>query len=119
MTGKSDDFLRIWRATRFSWQGLRAALRHEAAFRQELALTLVLAPLGLWLGSNGVERALLLGALLLVLITELVNSAIEAAVDRHGPDPHDLSGRAKDIGSAAVFVALVNVPVIWGLVLIR
>ena len=118
MAGNSGGMARIWRATRYSWQGLRAALRHEAAFRQELALALILAPLGLWLGSAGVERALLVGSLLLVLITELLNSAIEAAVDRQGTDIHDLSGRAKDLGSAAVFVALVNVPVIWGLVLL-
>ena len=118
MTGNSDGFVRIWRATRYSWQGLRAALRHEAAFRQELALALILAPAGLWLGSNGLERALLLGALLLVLITELVNSAIEAEVDRHGTEAHELAGRAKDLGSAAVFIALLNVPLIWGLVLL-
>lgn len=117
MAGNSAGMARIWRATRYSWQGLCAALRHEAAFRQELALTLILAPLGLWLGANGAERALLLGSLLLVLIAELVNSAIEAAVDRHGGETHDLSGRAKDLASAAVLIGLLNVLVIWGLVL--
>lgn len=98
--------------------GLRAAFVNEAAFRQELALFVVMAPLGYWLGSSGVERALLIGSVLLVLIVELLNSAIEAVVDRIGAERHDLSGRAKDIGSAAVFVALLNVAVIWGLVLV-
>ena len=95
MTDKPGGIVRIWRATRYSWQGLSAALRHEAAFRQELALAVVLAPLGLWLGANGVERALLLGSLLLVLITELLNSGIEAVVDRHGTEVHGLAGRAR------------------------
>lgn len=118
VAGNPGGIGRILRATRYSWQGLCAAFRHEAAFRQELALCVLLAPLGWWLGGSGVERALLLGSLLLVLIVELLNSAVEAAVDRHGGDLHDLSGRAKDLGSAAVFVALVNVPVVWGLVLL-
>jgi diacylglycerol kinase (ATP) len=76
-------------------------------------------PLGIWLGQTGIERALLVGSLLLVLIVELVNSAIEAVVDRFGGEQHELSGRAKDIGSAAVFIALLNVAIIWGLVLIN
>ncbi|MGH8248915.1 MAG: diacylglycerol kinase, partial [Gammaproteobacteria bacterium] len=75
----------------------------------------VLAPIGLWLGENGVERALLVGALVLVLIVELINSGIEAVVDRFGGEIHELSGRAKDVGSAAVFLALINVLVVWGL----
>lgn len=110
---------RVIRATGYSWAGLRAAAKHEAAFRQELALCVVLIPLALWLGGDGVERALLVGSLLLVLIVELLNSAIEAVVDRIGAEQHELSGRAKDIGSAAVFVALANVVVIWVLVLIN
>ena len=109
---------RLFRATGYSWAGLRAACQNEAAFRQELALCLLLVPLGLWLGEDGVERALLVGSLLLVLVVELLNSAIEAVVDRIGAEPHELSGRAKDIGSAAVFVALLNVVVIWVLILI-
>ncbi len=109
---------RIIRAGGYSWSGLCAAFRHEAAFRQELALCLLLIPLGLWLGETGVERALLVGSLLLVLMVELLNSAVEAVVDRIGAEPHELSGRAKDLGSAAVFVALLNVVVIWALVLI-
>ncbi len=118
MNDKPGGIVRIWRATRYSWQGLRAAVRFEAAFRQELTLAVILAPAGLWLGGNGMERALLMGSLLLVLITELLNSAVEAAIDRHGAETHDLAGRAKDLGSAAVFVALVNVPVTWGLLLL-
>ena len=118
MAESPNGFMRILRATKFSWQGLCAAFRHEAAFRQELALALILAPIGLWLGGNGVERAMLMGSLLLVLITELLNSAIEAAIDRHGAETHELAGRAKDLGSAAVFIALLNVPVVWGLVLL-
>lgn len=109
---------RIIKATGYSWAGLRAAFKHEAAFRQELGLCLVLIPLGAWLGQTGVERALLIGSLLLVLIVELLNSALEAVVDRFGGDQHELSGRAKDIGSAAVFIALLAVIVAWGLVLL-
>ena len=109
---------RLIRASGYSWAGLRAACRNEAAFRQELALCLLLVPLGLWLGEDGVERALLVGSLLLVLMVELLNSAIEAVVDRVGAEHHELSGRAKDMGSAAVLVALLNVVVIWVLVLI-
>jgi len=110
---------RIIKAAGYSRAGLRAAFVHEAAFRQELALCLALIPAGLWLGQSGIERALLIGSLLLVLIVELLNSAIEAVVDRFGGEQHELSGRAKDIGSAAVFVALLNAVVIWALLLIR
>lgn len=109
---------RIIRAAGYSWAGLRAAFRHEAAFRQELALCCLLIPLGAWLGQTGSERALLIGSLVLVLIVELVNSAIEAVVDRFGGEQHELSGRAKDIGSAAVFMALLNVVIVWGLIVL-
>jgi diacylglycerol kinase (ATP) len=109
---------RLWHAAGYSLAGLRAAWRHEAAFRQEVLLCLPLVPLGLWLGANGVERALLLGSLGLVLAAELVNSAIEAAVDRHGPERHPLAGRAKDAGSAAVLVALVVAALTWLLLLL-
>ena len=104
-------------ATLYSWRGLRAAVRYEEAFRLELIAVLFLAPLALWLGQSGVERALLLGSLLLVLIVELVNSAIEAVVDRIGVEHHELSGRAKDIGSAAVFLSLLFVATVWGFIL--
>jgi len=108
---------RIIKAAGYSWAGLLAAFRHEAAFRQELALCLLLIPVALWQGQSGLERAVLIGSLLLVLIVELLNSAVEAAIDRFGGEAHELSGRAKDIGSAAVFVALANGLIIWGLVL--
>ncbi len=97
--------------------GLRSTWKHEEAFRQEVMLVVALLPLGLWLGDNGVERALLAGCLLLVLIVEVINSALEAAVDRFGYEPHKLSGRAKDMGSAAVFLAMCNVALTWGLIL--
>jgi diacylglycerol kinase (ATP) len=107
---------RILRATKFSAQGLAQAWRHEAAFRQELVLVLLLAPVAVWLGQTALERAVLIGCCLIVLIVELINSAIEAAIDRHGDEHHELSGRAKDMGSAAVFVSLVLVAVVWGLI---
>ena len=107
---------RILRATRFSAQGFAQAWQHEAAFRQELVLAIAMTPAAIWLGGTIVEQALLIGVLLLVLIVELFNSAIEAAIDRHGHEHHELSGRAKDMGSAAVFVSLVIVLVVWGAV---
>lgn len=111
------EIKRIWRAGGYSWQGLRAAARHEPAVRTELILLVILVPCAFWLGQNVIEYALLLGSLFLVLLAELFNSAIEAVVDRISNEWHELSGRAKDIGSAAVFVALLNVLVIWGLLL--
>jgi len=107
---------RIIRAATYSSQGLLAAWRYEAAFRQELALTLVLLPLAFWLGQDAYERMLLIGVCILVLIVELLNSAIEAAIDRHGDDQHELSGRAKDLGSAAVLFSLLLVVLVWGVV---
>lgn len=107
---------RILRATKFSAQGFRSAWQHEAAFRQELVLVVLMTPLAIWLGGSIVETALLIAVLLLVLIVELFNSAIEAAIDRHGDEHHELSGRAKDMGSAAVFVVLVIVVLVWGAV---
>jgi diacylglycerol kinase (ATP) len=104
---------RILRATRYSAQGLAHAWQHEAAFRQELALTVVLSPIAFWLGRTALERTLLIGVCLIVIIVELLNSAIEAAIDRHGDEHHELSGRAKDMGSAAVFVSLVLVLLVW------
>ncbi len=103
-------------ATVYSFSGLRAAWIHEAAFRQESTLAALLIPVGLWLGEGAVEKAMLAGTCLLVLIVELLNSAIEAAVDRVGTDHHLLSARAKDLGSAAVFVSLVLTLLVWGLV---
>lgn len=111
------DLTRVWRAAGYSAAGFRAALKNEAAFRQELALFVILAPLGYWLGGDGVERALLIGSLMLVLLVELLNSAIEAVVNRVGKERHALSGQAKDLGSAAVLVALFMVVLVWALVL--
>jgi diacylglycerol kinase (ATP) len=108
---------RIWNATRYSFAGLAAAARHEDAFRQELILFAVLAPLGWALGATAVERALLIGSLLLVLIVELVNSAIEATVDRVSLEDHSLAKRAKDLGSAAVMLSIVSAGLIWLLTL--
>ncbi|OGA19039.1 MAG: diacylglycerol kinase [Betaproteobacteria bacterium RIFCSPLOWO2_02_FULL_66_14] len=111
------DLRRIVDATRHSLAGLAAAVRHETAFRQELALAAVLVPLGLALGADGVERALLAGSVLLVLVVELLNSAIEAVVDRIGSERHELAGRAKDLGSAAVMLSIATTAAVWLLVL--
>jgi diacylglycerol kinase (ATP) len=105
-------------ATRYSLEGLAAAARHEDAFRQELILAAVLVPLGLWAGRDGVERALLVGSVLMVLVVELLNSAIEATVDRVSLEDHLLAKRAKDLGSAAVMVSLATVGAVWLLVLV-
>ena len=108
---------RLIKATGYSLQGLAATFRHETAFRQEVALSVVLIPLALWLGNTGLEQAMLISVWVLVPLFELVNSAIEAVVDRIGPELHELSGRAKDISSALVMVALVNAAVVWLLIL--
>lgn len=114
--------VRGWRrliyAFGYSVQGLNACFRAEEAFRQELFLLVFLAPLGLWLGETPVERVLLVGCLLNVLIVELLNSAIEANVDRIGTERHELSGRAKDIASAAVFLSIALTCLTWGLILV-
>jgi diacylglycerol kinase (ATP) len=117
MIESATDIGRIRRAGQYSLSGLRAALRTEAAFRQEMIAAVLLAPLGAWLGRNGIERTLLIGSLVLVLIVELLNSAIESVVDRVGLDRHVLSGRAKDMGSAAVLLVIGLVAMTWGLVL--
>ncbi|MGH8140145.1 MAG: diacylglycerol kinase [Steroidobacteraceae bacterium] len=110
--------LRVVRALGSSLRGLRGAFREEAAFRQELAIAVIVIPLGLWLGHSGIERALLIGPMLLTLVVELINSAIEATVDRIGFERHTLAGLAKDIGSAAVFVSFVLLGTVWLLVLL-
>ncbi|KAB2896704.1 MAG: diacylglycerol kinase [Dokdonella sp.] len=107
----------IARAFKWSLQGLRAAWRHEASFRLEGYLFVILFPLGLWLGHGALEKALLVGSLLLVLAAELLNSAIEAVVDKTTPEFNELAGRAKDMGSAAVLLLMCNVLLCWGLVL--
>ena len=103
----------IARAFKWSMNGLRAAWRHEAAFRQEILLAVILVPLALWLGHNALERLLLAGVLLLVLIAELVNSALEALADAISTEHHPLLGRAKDLGSAAVLLTLVLAGATW------
>ena len=114
---KATGPVRLSRAFGSTFRGFAAAWREEEAFRQECLLAAVVVPLGLWLGANGVERALLVGPMFLVLAVELVNSALEATVDRIGPERHPLSAIAKELGSAAVFVAFVLLALNWLLVL--
>jgi diacylglycerol kinase (ATP) len=109
---------RLWNATRYSLQGLRAACRHEQAFRLELLALVAVVPAGLWLGKTGGQRALLIGSWALVLVVELLNSALEALADRMGREPHELAGRAKDLGSAAVFCAIATAALTWAMVLL-
>jgi diacylglycerol kinase (ATP) len=108
---------RLWSALFHSLDGFRAAFRHEDAFRQEVMLAAVLIPLALFLPAAAIGKALMIAAVLLVLIVELLNSAVEATVDRISLEQHQLAKRAKDIGSAAVFVTLINVLVVWAVVL--
>lgn len=108
---------RIWNAFHYSLAGLAAAYRHEDAFRQEVILAAVLIPLALLLPASGIGKALMIGSVMLVIVVELLNSAVEATVDRISLENHLLAKRAKDIGSAAVMLSLVNVAVVWGLVL--
>jgi len=105
-----------WQAMMWSFQGLRAAWQVESSFRTEVFLFALLAPLGWYFGQTPVERVLLIGSPLLVLAAELLNSAIEALIERYGPEQHELAGRAKDMGSAAVFVLLVNLGLCWALI---
>lgn len=104
---------RIFHATQYSFKGIKSAWINEAAFRQELSLMLILCPLAFVLGQSALEIIALIGSCIIVVIVELLNSAIEAAIDRIGPEHHELSGRAKDMGSAAVFFALLLVAVCW------
>jgi diacylglycerol kinase (ATP) len=106
---------RIINAFGYSIKGMRAAFKHESAFRQETTLLIILLPIAFLLGQNIVDYSILIGSLLLVIIVELLNSAVEAVVDRVGDEHHKLAGRAKDMGSAAVFISLVNVIVIWSM----
>ncbi|CFW14495.1 MULTISPECIES: diacylglycerol kinase [Vibrio] len=110
----TTGFRRVINATGYSWQGLKAAFQHEAAIRQELALLVIAAGVLCLLGLPILERLLMFSSVVLVLIVELINSAIEAVVDRVGAERHELSGRAKDIGSAAVMVSLLLAGLIWG-----
>ena len=107
---------RVIRAARYSVQGLAHGWKHEAAFRQEVMLTIVMLPLAIWLGRTALEQFLLIASCFFVLVVELLNSAIEAVVDRVGKESHELAGRAKDMGSAAVFLSLLIVGAYWGFV---
>jgi len=108
---------RVISATYNSLRGLRDCWKNEAAFRQEVMLCVVLVPLGLYLGEGGVEKAILVSVCFLLLIVEILNSGIEAAIDRIGHEHHELSGLAKDLGSAAVFISLALVGITWALIL--
>ncbi|MBY5992312.1 diacylglycerol kinase [Ferrimonas balearica] len=115
---KNRGVLRFFQAGIYSMQGLKAAYRHEEAFRQELFLAIVLILAAFFFDVTVLERLFMIAVVLLVLIVELLNSAVEAVVDRIGPEHHELSGRAKDIGSAAVFISLCQVAVVWGGILL-
>ena len=111
-------FTRIWSALLYSLDGLAAAFRHENAFRQEVLIAIVLVPVALIVPATGLGKAMMVGSVLLVLIVELLNSAIESVTDRVSLEHHILAKRAKDMGSAAVMLALINVPIVWLLVLL-
>ncbi len=108
---------RLWNALGYSRDGLRAAWQNEAAFREEILLAAIALPLAFYLGKSGVERALMVGSVLLVLIVEILNSAVEAVVDKASPEMSELAKRAKDMGSAAVLLSLANAAVIWACLL--
>ena len=112
----ATSFKSLVNATRYSWQGLVSAWRGERAFRQETICFLFMAPVGWWIGKTFAEKALLIGSGLIVLLTELLNSAIEAVVDRFGEARHELAGKAKDMGSAAVFISICLTVLIWVLI---
>ncbi len=114
----NKGFMRLVRATRNSLVGLGAAWRSEAAVRQEIALLAVAVPAAFWLTGDAVERVLLVASVVLVLIVELLNTAVECAIDRIGPERHDLSGKAKDIGSTAVMVSLLLAGLVWAMILL-
>lgn len=118
MKNEATGFKRLVAAAGFSMAGLSSAYKTEAAFRQEVWLSVVLIPLAVYLGDNATEISLLIGSILLLMIIELLNTAVEIVVDRIGDEYHELSGRAKDTGSAAVFLAIVLVVVVWLSVLV-
>lgn len=109
--------VRLWNALGYSRDGIKAAWRHEAAFREEILLASIAIPLAIFLGKTGVDRALLIGSILFILIVEILNSAIEAVVDKASPEKHELAKRAKDMGSAAVLFSLINAAVVWACLL--
>lgn len=114
---KYTGLTHFFKAAGYSMQGLKSAVKYEAAFRQELVAAVILLPLAFWLGKSKLEIALMVGSVLVVLVVELLNSGLEAIVDRVGKEYHELSGRAKDLGSAAVFLSVVNCVVVWLIIL--
>ena len=116
--GEAKDTIiaHIIKAFIWSMAGIKAAWKNEQAFRWEAAIVLLMMPVGLWIGRTAVEWALLIASAMSILITELLNSAVEAVVDRIGPERHELSKRAKDLGSAAAFISMITAAVVWGLI---
>ena len=114
---KPTGITRLLRAFGYSFQGFRHTWREEAAFRQEVALALIVVPAGLYFGRSGIERAMLVSPMLLILVVEILNSAVEAVVDRSGTERHPLAGMAKDMGSAAVMLSFVLLGTVWLLIL--
>ena len=108
---------RLFNALGYSRDGIAAAWRNEAAFREEVLLAAITIPLALYLGKTGIERALMVGSIILILIVEILNSAVEAVVDKASPEKHELAKRAKDMGSAAVLFSLINAATVWACVL--
>ena len=114
MGNKNESLIgHIINAFRYTFAGLKSAWKNELAFRGEVVVVTIMLPLGIWLGRSAVERALLIASILLILLTELLNSALEAVVDRIGPERHELSKRAKDMGSAAAFISMVTAALVW------
>ena len=117
MGAENESVMRhIVNALIWSMAGIKAAWKHELAFRAQVVVIAIMLPIGFWLGRTAVEWVLLLGSCMLVLITELLNSALETIVDRVGLEPHELSGRAKDLGSAAAFFSMLTAVAVWGLI---
>jgi diacylglycerol kinase (ATP) len=117
MAEANDTILaHIYKAVIWSMAGIKAAWKNEQAFRWEVTIIFLMLPVGLWLGRTAVERALLIASAMSILVIELLNSAVEAVVDRIGPERHELSKRAKDLGSAAAFISMVTAAVVWGLI---
>lgn len=118
-SSQNTGIKRVYNAFFYSMEGLTSAWKHEAAFRQEIVLALFLLPSAFWLGENTIHRSILIVSVFIVLITELLNSCVEAAIDRISDEKHELSKRAKDIGSAAVFLSLVAFAIVWGLAILE
>ena len=119
MGNKNENLIgHIKNAFIYTFAGLKAAWENELAFRGEVVVVMIMSPLGLWLGRSAVEQALLIASLLLILLAELVNSALEAVVDRIGPERHELSKRAKDMGSAAAFISMVTAALVWIIIVV-